>query len=86
MAEVKVQENTKETLETGIAIGAAVLCGAACIAIGYTLGRKEMSETESIMRTFMKTAEKEGEQVMRWINPDGSISRYGLKYLGKAVK
>ena len=45
MAEVKVQENTKETLETGIAIGAAFLCGAACVAIGYTLGRKEMSET-----------------------------------------
>ena len=86
MAEVKVQENTNETQKTGMAIGAAVLCGAACIALGYSLGRKEMSATEHVMRVLMKNAKTEGEQVLRWVNLDGSISRYTLKYFGEVIK
>ena len=86
MAEVKVQENTTETQKTRIAIGAAVLCGAACIALGYSIGRKEMSATEHVMRVFIENAKTEGEQVLRWVNLDGSITRYSLKCLEKVVE
>ena len=85
MAEVKVQENTKEQ-KTGIAIGAAVLCGAACITLGYALGRKEMSATEHVTRVLIESAKTEGEQVLRWVNPDGSITRYSLQCLGNVIK
>jgi hypothetical protein len=87
MAETTNQEEKKDNLvKTGVIIGASVFFGAACIGIGYVLGKNKPTDDEMIIRHLMLKSQLEGEQIMHWVNESGNFADYAIKYLGEAAK
>ncbi len=82
-------ENKKYTealIGAGIVIGTSAMLGVLCYTLGFSKGRKEMTDSEKIMRHLMAAARKDGEAPMHWICTDGSEELYLIKFVKNSLE